>query len=214
MSDRRVIDCELLWAHATRTPGLQRIVQRWCRLNGINPNEVPVPSEMAIEDTAYGLVIRYEAYLRNAEGRPYVDPDDPDRAAMENRTVLLHIAPPADWLTSIGSKASTDLVAELRTAAARLRAIGEMKGSVDADSLPLLEGIRGLLRATEPLTRWMDEQARHIDSSGMYDVLAVDIARAINATDEPSRGEDGHITDRHSGAYLYEQLMRAAGETP
>ena len=52
---------------------------------------------------------------------------------------------------------TTDLVAELRTAAARLRAIGEMKGSVDADSLPLLEGIRSLLRATEPLARWMDE---------------------------------------------------------
>lgn len=214
MTDRRIIDTEALWARTRQSPDMFRAVQQWLRVNGIEPRDVPVPSDLVIEDSAYGLVIRYEAYLRNAEGRPYVDPDDPDRAAMENRTVLLHIAPPADWLTSIGSKASTDLVAELRTAAARLRAIGEMKGSVDADSLPLLEGIRGLLRATEPLTRWMDEQARHIDSSGMYDVLAVDIARAINATDEPSRGEDGHITDRHSGAYLYEQLMRAAGETP
>ncbi|MFJ8153908.1 hypothetical protein [Streptomyces sp. NPDC094468] len=94
MSARRIIDTELLMAHAVRTPGLLRIVQRWCRLNSIEPTDVPVPSDMVIEDSAYGLIIRHEIYLLNADGRQYVDPDQPDRAAMTTRTALLRIAPP------------------------------------------------------------------------------------------------------------------------
>lgn len=108
-----------------------------------------------------------------------------------------------------------DLEAELRTAGARLRDDRNCDGfRVDCDSRELLEMIRILLRAREPLARWLEEHAQYVVNSGMYDVLAVDVARAINGTGEPGRGEDGHIEDRRSGSYLYEQLMRAAGETP
>ncbi|MFJ2004760.1 hypothetical protein [Streptomyces chartreusis] len=109
---------------------------------------------------------------------------------------------------------TANLEAELRAAAERQRRANAVKGRIDSDSRDLLEVLRVLLRLPEPLARWLDEQAQHVARSGMYDVLAVDVARAINGISEPGRGEDGHITDRHSGAYLYEQVMRAAGETP
>lgn len=109
---------------------------------------------------------------------------------------------------------TTDLEAELRTAAARLRDGSTIKGRVDSDSRELLEVLRILLRLPEPLARWLEEQAQYVATHGMYDVLAVDVARAVNATGEPSHGEDGHIVDRLSGAALYERLAREAGETP
>lgn len=99
MTDRRVIDCEALMELTYRTPGLLRIVQRWCRLNGIEPNNVPVLSEMVFEDSAYGMVIRYDAYLTTADGSRYVDPNQPDRPAMAARTAVLAVMPPDEWLT-------------------------------------------------------------------------------------------------------------------
>ncbi|WP_329214898.1 hypothetical protein OG352_05470 [Streptomyces sp. NBC_01485] len=95
-----MIDTEALRNQMTRSPHLFRAVHRWLRINGIDPGDVPVPSELAVEDGAFGLVIRYEAYLRNAAGHRYVDPADRDRAARENRTVLLQLAPPAEWFTT------------------------------------------------------------------------------------------------------------------
>jgi hypothetical protein len=100
MSERRVIDCGALMDLSDRTPGLLRIVHRWCRLNGIKPIDVPVPSEMVIEDSAYGPVIRYEAYLTTDDGRRYLDPDDPNRAAIAYRTARLQLAPPERWFGS------------------------------------------------------------------------------------------------------------------
>ncbi|MFE6362936.1 hypothetical protein ACFVP3_23420 [Streptomyces sp. NPDC057806] len=107
---------------------------------------------------------------------------------------------------------TTGLEAELRTAAARLRGDRNLKGGVDCASRELLEMIRILLRAREPLAGWFDEQARYVASSGMYDVLALDVARAINDADEPGPGEDGHIADRLNGRSLYDQLIRLSGE--
>ncbi|WP_435251681.1 hypothetical protein [Streptomyces tendae] len=103
------------------------------------------------------------------------------------------------------------LETELRTAAARLRDQRGTKGRVDSDSRELLEMIRILLALREPLARWLEEQAQYVAASGMYDVLAVDVARVINGTGEPGPGQDGHITDRHSGPGLYEQLKRLDG---
>ncbi|MGW6292452.1 hypothetical protein [Streptomyces sp. NPDC055058] len=108
---------------------------------------------------------------------------------------------------------TTALEKELRTAATRLRDEGSAKGHVNSNSRELLETIRILLRLRGPIARWLEEQAEYVARSGMYDVLAVDVARLINSVGEPARGDDGHIEDRHSGAALYERLKRAAGET-
>jgi hypothetical protein len=102
VSERLVIDCHGLWERLCRTPDGMRAVQAWLRANNIKPDDVPVHSEMAIEDSAFGLVIRYTAYLRNADGNKYVDPDDQDFPASENRTALLQLPPPADWVSDRG----------------------------------------------------------------------------------------------------------------
>ncbi|MFI1767484.1 hypothetical protein ACH41H_36295 [Streptomyces sp. NPDC020800] len=97
---RLFIDCHELWERTFRQPDELRTVQRWLRLNGIDASDVPVHSELVIEPTAYGQVIRYTAYLRNHEGRRYADPEDPDFAASEDRTTLLRVAPEPQWLTT------------------------------------------------------------------------------------------------------------------
>lgn len=107
---------------------------------------------------------------------------------------------------------TTALEHELRTAAERLRASQDVKGRIESDRRELLELLRVLLRLREPLALLLDCQARYAATSGMYDVLAVDVARAVNDTAEPGRGVDGHIEDRSSGRALYELLLRTAGE--
>lgn len=104
MKQRLVIDCHELWEKVVGLPAGLRTVQRWLRLNGIDPVDVPLHSEMVIEDSAYGVLIRYQAYLTTEDGRHYVDPEHPDRAAVEDRTALLRLAPPADWLTVTGGE--------------------------------------------------------------------------------------------------------------
>lgn len=114
---------------------------------------------------------------------------------------------------------------ELRAAAARLRDDRNVTtGSVDSDSRELLEMIRLLLGAREPLIRLLEDAAiLHLPDSecgwcnGVRNPLelpcpALSVARALNSTVEPARGADGYIEDRRSGRSLYEQLMRAAGE--
>jgi len=100
--ERLVIDCYSLYQRVYRTPDGMRTVQAWLRANGIDPDDVPVDSELVIEDSAFGMAIRYQAYRLNEDGRRYVDPDDPDRVATENRTALLQLPPPADWLAPAG----------------------------------------------------------------------------------------------------------------
>lgn len=102
-TERRVIDCDALMRQMRRSPRLFRAVHRWLRLHGIDPRDVPVPSEMVIEDSAYGLVIRYEAYL-TIDGHKYLDPDNLDRVATKHRTSLLHIAPPTWWISTEDSE--------------------------------------------------------------------------------------------------------------
>ena len=99
--ERLVIDCHALWERLYRTPGGMRTVQLWLRANRIAPGDVPVHSELVIEDSAFGMLIRYEAYRTNEHGRKYVDPD-PDRPPTEPRTALLQLPPPADWTTPAG----------------------------------------------------------------------------------------------------------------
>ncbi|MEV5163879.1 hypothetical protein AB0K66_04525 [Streptomyces werraensis] len=96
--ERLVIDCHDLYRRVYWTPDGMRAVQAWMRANSIDPDDVPVHSEMVLEDSAFGLLIRYEAYRINEDGHRYVDPDT-DQAAVEPRTTLLQLPPPADWLT-------------------------------------------------------------------------------------------------------------------
>lgn len=104
MNKRLVIDCHQLREREFRTPDGMRAVQTWLRVNGIDPNAVPAWSEMVIEDSAFGMVIRYEAYRWNADGCPFADPDNPDLVATEDRTALLVLPPPTDWLTETGGE--------------------------------------------------------------------------------------------------------------
>lgn len=115
---------------------------------------------------------------------------------------------------------------ELRAAAARLRDDRNLIGGVDCDSRELLEMIRTLLAARDPLVLWLEDAATiHLPDSecgycdGTHNPLKLPcpplaVARAINGASDPGPGREGHITDRRSGSYLYEQLRRAAGETP
>ena len=114
---------------------------------------------------------------------------------------------------------------ELRAAAARLRDNRNCTGfRIDCNSRELLEMIRVLLGAREPLVRWLEDAAViHLPDNecgycnGDRNQLkapcpALAVARAINGDADPGPGGDGHIEDRHSGRSLFEQLKRAAGE--
>ncbi|WP_416976674.1 hypothetical protein [Streptomyces sp. T028] len=114
---------------------------------------------------------------------------------------------------------------ELRAAAGRLRDNRNCEGYlVDCDSRELLEMVRILLGAREPLIRWLEDAATiHLPDSecgycdGQRNPLklpcpALVVARAINTASNPGPGQDGHIEDKLSGRSLYEQLRRAAGE--
>ncbi|MFD5468869.1 hypothetical protein [Streptomyces sp. NPDC127105] len=105
MSERLVIDCHQLYERFYGTADGMHAVQTWLRANGIDPEYVPVHSEMVITDSAFGVVIRYTAHSLNADGCRYVDPNNPDRgAAVQDRTALLRLPPPADWPTTTGGE--------------------------------------------------------------------------------------------------------------
>ncbi|MEI5520705.1 hypothetical protein WB388_08830 [Streptomyces brasiliscabiei] len=112
-------------------------------------------------------------------------------------------------------------IEELRAAAARLRDNRNCDGHrVDCNSRELLEMIRVLLRAREPLAAWLEHEITRYDPAADIQVtdrsheIALTVARAINGAAEPGPGGDGRIADRLSGSSLYEQLRRAAGEAP
>ncbi|SHI66316.1 hypothetical protein [Streptomyces sp. 3214.6] len=102
MGKRLVIDCHELWDKVIGQPDGLHAVQGWLRLNGIDPRDVPLDSEMVIEDSAFGMVIRYTAYLYDEQGRKYVDPDAPEFAASQDRTAVLKVAPAPEWLSTTG----------------------------------------------------------------------------------------------------------------
>lgn len=119
----------------------------------------------------------------------------------------------------------TTATAELRAAARRLRDNQNCEGfRVDCNSRELLDMIRTLLRAREPLILWLEDSAIvHLPAgecgycNGGRNRLNLPcpplaVARAINAAGEPSPGQDGHIADRLSGRSLYEQI--SGGEAP
>jgi hypothetical protein len=118
-------------------------------------------------------------------------------------------------------------IEQLRAAAARLRDNRNCDGFlVDCNSRELLDMIRVLLRAREPLAEFLETEADVAqdirrqspdltdDQVAAYVQGPLDIARAVNAASEPGPEQDGHIEDRLSGRALYEHLTRMAGEAP
>lgn len=90
---------------------------------------------------------------------------------------------------------------ELRTAAARLRDDRNCNGyNVDSNSRELLDMIRVLLRAREPLAKLLDEVADSVEQDGgiIQDSTsdeALTLARAINASATPGPVLGGQIID-------------------
>ncbi|CAL9302994.1 hypothetical protein [Streptomyces sp. SudanB91_2054] len=102
MPDRITVDFAVLWGRIEREPRLLRAVQRWLRLNQIDPSDVPVRSSLVLEDSAFGPVIRYDAFATTDEGRRLIDAADGDRPVTRRRTALLWQEPPLEWLTFTG----------------------------------------------------------------------------------------------------------------
>lgn len=95
---------------------------------------------------------------------------------------------------------------ELRAAAARLRDDRNCDGfRVDCNSRELLDMIRVLLRAREPLAAWLEHEITRYDPGAGIQVtdhsheIALAVARAINAAAEPGPVRGGTILDRLTG---------------
>lgn len=75
-------------------------LKQWLRANGIDPADVPLHDEITIELLTFGgdRAIHHTAYLRNADGKKYLD-EATDDAAQEARIVPLTTDPPPHWRT-------------------------------------------------------------------------------------------------------------------
>jgi hypothetical protein len=79
--------------------GQREGLKAWLIANGIDPAVVPIHAPISIETAKRRRLIRYTAYLRNADGRKYLDEATGD-AAQEQRTVPLVVDRPPQWRTS------------------------------------------------------------------------------------------------------------------
>ncbi|MFI0822250.1 hypothetical protein ACH4TX_42245 [Streptomyces sp. NPDC021098] len=77
------------------TPAEVTALQDWLRANGLDPRDVD-RAPITAEQQDGKRVIRYTAFLRDADGYLYRDPVT-DRTAREERTVPLLVEPPEDW---------------------------------------------------------------------------------------------------------------------
>lgn len=95
MTDRIVLNDADTWPTIAGTPRQQKLCD-WLAANGIDYNEVPVDTPLTVETISCAQrIIRYTVYLRTADGHRYVDPNDPNQAACEERTAPLLVEPPA-----------------------------------------------------------------------------------------------------------------------
>ncbi len=67
----------------------------WLQANGIEPNQVPIDSDLYIEDSPDGRQIHHELYVLDNEGRKTLDVRG-NQAARENASTPLTVEPP-DW---------------------------------------------------------------------------------------------------------------------
>lgn len=84
------------WHHILAA-GLLPTIQQWLRDNEIDPSDVPTHTPISIEGRKKQRVIAYSAYLHDADGHKYVDPEDGNEAAREERTTPLLVEPPDTW---------------------------------------------------------------------------------------------------------------------
>ncbi|MEU7435669.1 hypothetical protein AB0B07_33250 [Streptomyces sioyaensis] len=93
--DRIVLNDANIWPTIAGTPRQQQLCD-WLTANGIDDNEVTVHDPLTVETLPDGQrIIRHTVYLRDADGHRYVDPNDPNQAAREERTAPLIVEPPA-----------------------------------------------------------------------------------------------------------------------
>lgn len=93
--ERIVLNDAGIWPTIAGTPRQQQLCD-WLAANGIDYNDVPVHAPLTVETLPDGQrIIRHTVYLRDEAGYRYVDPNDPDQAAREERTVSLLVEPPA-----------------------------------------------------------------------------------------------------------------------
>ena len=91
----RLITNKTLWnLHISQ--GRAEEISAWAAANGLTTDDVSTDHDLTVEDGPDGRVIRYRAYLRNADGARY-RADGQDEAAQEERTVPLVVEPPDDW---------------------------------------------------------------------------------------------------------------------
>jgi len=68
----------------------------WLTANGIDPNHVPLDSDLTIDDAEQGPVLRYEAFALDEDGRRQLD-ERGEGPAREVRTTPLVVKPPKWW---------------------------------------------------------------------------------------------------------------------
>lgn len=66
----------------------------WLEANGLDPLDVPDSHPLRGEEGEKGAVIRYRAYVRDADGRLQSDPNDPNEVWTEERTAPCIVPPP------------------------------------------------------------------------------------------------------------------------
>jgi hypothetical protein len=70
---------------------------KWLAANGIDPNAVPLDTNLSIDTVDGDLVIRYEEFVLTEDGRKQVDPGDPELAWRRTVTAPCRETPPP-WL--------------------------------------------------------------------------------------------------------------------
>lgn len=94
-STRHVVYDPNMWPHIAVSGQREELCQ-WLHANGIDPDDVPISAEIAIEPASRkgARLIRHTVFLRDETGHGYLDPSTGD-TAQEERTVPLVVAPPA-----------------------------------------------------------------------------------------------------------------------
>lgn len=152
----------------TPNEGRREALCQWLTANGINPSDVPIDADLTITTEPDGTrLIRYEAFVLDADGHRIVDERGQD-VAIETRTTRLNVEPP-DWWKPYEKPTREQLAADLEQART---AITEQDETIDrligralharrfADTLPAEQRDRllAILTGRAPLDTAAKEQ--------------------------------------------------------